>query len=431
MSKARGSILRKRLHTSLRYLFSSLPKAWRFEIYRRMVHSDPAPSERLELKIADTQEELEACFKLLHDAYVGAKFMKPDPSGMRITIYHALPTTTTLCAKFDGKVVGTLSLIREGVFGFPLQSIFDLSDVRARSGQIAEVSALAVHPDFRKTGGAILFPMMKFMRQYCSEYFDTRHLVIAVNPDKIELYEALLFFGRLRENEVESYDFANGAPAVGASLDLAAAREMSRAGYKNRPIEKNIYRYMFELDLPNIKLPQRRYHTTNDPVLTPALLNYFFNHCSPVLDRLDDRKKALLWTIYDSVEYRSVLPMLSGTERQSEHPLRRHRRYSLRCPGQIILNHAQGTKKIELEVIEISFSGLQAECEVDLPMHHDVEAIIQLGVGEISNVHVKAVRVQDAESGQRYYGFKIDEPDPVWRSCVSAFEMGQTHSDLA
>ena len=63
------------------------------------------------LKIADTKEELEACFTLLHDAYVDSGFMKPDPSGMRVTIYHALPTTTTLCAKYDGQVVGTLSLI--------------------------------------------------------------------------------------------------------------------------------------------------------------------------------------------------------------------------------------------------------------------------------------------------------------------------------
>ena len=56
--------------------------------------------------------------------------MKPAPSGLRATIYHALPTTTTLCAKFDGQVVGTLSLIRESVFGFPLQAIFDLKAVR-------------------------------------------------------------------------------------------------------------------------------------------------------------------------------------------------------------------------------------------------------------------------------------------------------------
>jgi GNAT superfamily N-acetyltransferase len=192
---------KKLLHQSLRKLFSFFPRPVRFAIYRSFVDCDPKPDPRLVLKIAETKEELEACFSLLHDAYVGAGFMKPDPSGMRVTIYHALPTTTTLCAKYDDEVVGTLSLIRESVFGFPLQAIFDLRGVRSRGGKIAEVSALAVHPKFRKTGGAILFPLMKFMYQYCTTFFDTRHLVIAVNPNRIEMYESLLFFQRLTETQ--------------------------------------------------------------------------------------------------------------------------------------------------------------------------------------------------------------------------------------
>ncbi len=86
------------MHRVVRNSVSRLPKSWRFKLFRSMVQCDPAPDPRLELKIADTQEELEACFALLHDAYVAAGFMKPDPSGMRVTPYHALPTTTTLCA---------------------------------------------------------------------------------------------------------------------------------------------------------------------------------------------------------------------------------------------------------------------------------------------------------------------------------------------
>ena len=37
---------------------------------------------------------------------------------------------------------------------------------------------------------------MKFMYQYCRTYFDTRHLVIAVNPNRIEMYESLLLFSQ-------------------------------------------------------------------------------------------------------------------------------------------------------------------------------------------------------------------------------------------
>ena len=210
---------------------------------------------QLELKIAETQDELEACFALLHDAYVASGFMRPHPSGLRVTPYHALPTTTTLCAKFDGQVVGTLSIVREGVFGFPMQSAFDISSVRAKEGRIAEISALAIHPRWRKTGGSILFPLMKFMYGYCTQYFDTRHLVIAVNPAHIEMYEAMLFFRRLTEQVVDRYDFVNGAPAVGATLDLHEAPTLFERAYGHKPGRRNLHRYFVHTELPEIQLP--------------------------------------------------------------------------------------------------------------------------------------------------------------------------------
>lgn len=428
MTKVRRSDARKRLHNALRSIFARFPKKLRFALYRRMADCDPNPDQRLELKIAETREELEACFSILHDAYVGSGFMKPDPSGMRITIYHALPTTTTLCAKFDGRVVGTISMIRDGVFGFPLQSIFDLEAVRAKGGQIAEISALAVHPDFRKTGGAILFPLMKFMRQYCSEYFDTRHLVIAVNPDRIELYESLLFFERLQETIAEHYDFANGAPAVGAALDLKLAPLIFKAHYNGRPIRKDLHRYFFVDRLPNIKFPVRRYFTTNDPVMTPELLDHFFNQKSKVFDGLDDRKKALLWAIYDQAEYRRVLPMLSGSVIDA-HPLRKHQRYSISCPGYLTLDQQADGRRYLLEVIEVSLFGFQAMCKLEIPVGATGTAHVELGKGVESHVQARVMRRKELDAGL-FFGFKLDEPDHAWRECVAAVEVGITSGDL-
>lgn len=428
MTQIRRSSLRKRFHQWLRSCFGILPTSLRFAVYRLMVDCDPEPAPRLELKIAETQEELEDCFKILHDAYVGSGFMKPHPCGMRVTMYHALPTTTTLCAKYDGRVVGTISMIREGVFGFPLQSVFDLEQVRAKGGNIAEISALAVHPDFRKTGGAILFPLMKFMHEYCTEYFDTRHLVIAVNPEKIELYEALLFFERLQEKTVDNYDFANGAPAVGATLDLKYAAGIFRAGYKGRPARKNLHKYFFQLKLPNIKLPKRKYFTTNDPVMTPKLLNYFFNERTQVLEELDDRRKSLLWSIYGLVEYRSVLPLMKGAALET-HPLRQHQRYSIRCPAVVEIETGDGRRSFVLHVIEVSLSGFQAESKLDLPTGAIGQASIELGKGEESHVTVNVMRRRETEAGT-FFGFKLEEPDGVWRRCVAALEVGHTSEDL-
>ena len=422
------SVLRKALHEGLRRGLALLPRTWRFALFRAMVHCDPAPDARLELKIAETQDELEACFRILHDSYVAAGFMKPDPSGLRVTIYHALPTTTTLCAKWDGRVVGTISIIREGVFGFPLQSVFDLSGLRALGGNLTEVSSLAVDPSFRKTGGMVLFPLMKFMREYSKFYFDTRHLVIAVNPNKIEMYESLLCFDRLQASEVDSYDFANGAPAVGATLDLQHADARTEPLYQGRPPRKNLYRYLYVEPLANIQWPYRLFHTTNDPVLTPAMLDYFFNQRTQVFRALDDRKRLLLRSIYDHQAYAGILPEPSSLA-PSLTSLRRHRRFSMRCPALLRID-AYGTQlAYTLQVIELSRHGFQAECSSPLP--EGARGWVEVELGKHQSARVEATSVRRHESGgTAFYGFSVPGPDAAWLRCVAALDDARIHADL-
>ncbi|WP_296443809.1 GNAT family N-acetyltransferase [Rhodoferax sp. UBA5149] len=428
MKNPRASDARRFLHQTLRKAFSFFPRSLRFAVYRSFVDCDPRPDKRLVLKIAETREELQACFKLLHDAYVGSGFMRPDPSGMRVTIYHALPTTTTLCAKYDDEVVGTISLIRESVFGFPLQSIFDLHEVREKKGRVAEVSALAVHPKFRNTGGTILFPLMKFMYEYCTTFFDTRHLVIAVNPNRIEMYESLLFFERLAENEVENYDFANGAPAVGASVDLHVAPEIFKRVYGKKPRRKNLYLYFLRTRLRNIVMPSRRYFTTNDPVMTPDLLDYFFNQCTHTFQNLNEREKGLLHSIYNLPEYKEVLPVIFS-ESNFRIRQRRHQRYSLKCPGSFSVISPEKTEVYALRVVEFSDDGFLAHSKAPLPTNVWGEASIRLGSEEKSIVKAMVVR-GNHKGSHGFYGFKLVESDLSWRKLVSVLKSGTTHEDL-
>ncbi|WP_295959020.1 GNAT family N-acetyltransferase [Rhodoferax sp.] len=424
MKHSRASNTRKFVRHGLRKAFAFLPRPLRFSIYRSFVDCDPNPDARLVLKIADTQEELEACFKLLHDAYVGSGFMQPDPSGLRATVYHALPTTTTLCAKFDGEVVGTISLIRQSSFGFPLQAIFDLSEIHAEKGKIAEISALAVHPRFRKSGGSILFPLMKFMYQYSTTFFDTYHLVIAVNPDRIEMYESLLFFKRLQKHAVQNYDFANGAPAIGATLNLLQAPKLFKKIYGGKPKRKNLYFYFVKTKLKNIILPTRRYFTTNDPVMTPAMLDYFFNQRTQVFAHLSNREKLLLAAIYDMPHYQAVLPSVVGFS-DSQQDIRQHQRYSLKCRGVLTVDD----QAMALQLVELSDDGFQAHAKGEVPLNVWASVQIQLGSDEVSTMQVMAVR-GEAHGEYHYYGFKLAEPDLAWRKFVTALQLGITAKDL-
>jgi GNAT superfamily N-acetyltransferase len=426
MKRSLGSTSRRFINRSARSALQLAPREVRFALIRSMVECEDAPDSRLVLKIAETQEELEACFSLLHDAYVGSGFMKPHPSGMRVTIYHALPTTTTLCAKFDGRVVGTVSIVRAGVFGFPMQSIFDLRSVREQGGNIAEVSALAVHPDFRKTGGTILFPLMKFLHEYCIRHFDTRHLVIAVNPDRIELYEALLLFQRLRPTPIESYDFANGAPAVGATLDLGYSNHRMREVYGHRDPRKNLHHYFFESELANIQHPTQPYFTTNHPVLTPDLMDHFFNRRTRVFDGLDEERRCLLRSIYDLDSYAPVLPAVSAEAAERFEP-RHEDRFSLRCPAQMLVGAGRG---IDMSVTRLADDIFEAESPHVLPEATHSKVVVQLG-RKVQSVVTATLDLMKVLPTIRHYTFHIDRPDAAWERCAKALRRGQTHADLA
>lgn len=416
------------LHQLTRTALVALPREARVALHRHMVDCSAKPDARLHLGIATSQEDLEACFSLLHDAYVSSGFMRPHPSGLRVTPYHALPTTTTLFARFDGQIVGTLSIIREGLFGFPMQSAFDLTVVRAQSGRIAEISALAVHPQFRSTGGSILFPLMKFMYEYCTKYFDTRHLVIAVNPKHIEMYESLLLFQRLQAQVVASYDFVNGAPAVGATLDLLSAPDAYQSAYQGRRPQRNLHHYFTQVALPNVQFPERPYYTTNDPVMSPGLLDYFFNRRVQVFDRLDERRVRLLHAIYPEDAYRAVLPPLKTVSRRSPR-LRRHRRYSLKCPARLTMA-IHGGAQVRLEVIDASLHGFLARADAQLPSRARAAAHIRLGTDKTTTEDVVVVRYVDAAGGP-YYGFDIPSPSRSWRQCIADLEARHAPAETA
>lgn len=421
-------LLRRWLRRAVRKGLAVCPRPLRFALIRRQIDCDPAPDPRLKFKIAETEAELEACFRILHDAYVAAGYMLRSPSGLRVTLYHALPTTTTLCATWDGVVVGTMSLIREGVFGFPLQSAFDLAPVRARGGQIAEISALAIDPAFRKTRGSALFPLMKFMYEYCRDLFDTRHLVIAVNPRTIQLYEALLMFERLQDRPVARYAFANGAPAVGATLDLGRAPALFESIYRGRPPRKNLYRYFAQTRIPNIQRPDRTLHLTNDPVMTAALLDHFFNRRTDVFAQLDARQKMLLRSVYPEPQFAAILPSVEAEQAEGVR-LKRHRRFTFRCPGRLRLGDGDAARAVDLTIIDISQEGCQAEAPSAIAVGTRGEIVIDLGPERRSTMTALVVR-HAVHAGGIGLGMELERPDAAWRSFVQAMESSVTAAEL-
>ena len=219
-------------------------------------------------------------------------------------------------------------------------------------------------------------------------------------------------------------------PACGDRLTrrIAQAATVFKRVYGHKRERKNLWRYFKQHRLPNIQTPQRRFFTTNDPVLTPAMMDHFFNQRSDVFATLDDRKRLLLRSIYDHQAYDAVLPLPAPGARIGL-ALRRHQRFSIRCPARLVVSSYGSVLRYPLQVIEMSLHGFQAECAMLLPEGTWGRVEIDLGVNESACVQARAVRRQEV-SGAVCYGFEVPDPDPAWRRCVQALQNGRTRADL-
>ena len=291
----------------IKYLFKVIPAFLRYKIIRAMININFKPDSRLTFKMASNKQELSDAFKILHDEYVRQGYMNPHPSGMRITIYHALPETTTLIALWEKEVIGTVSIIRRTGLKLPLESIFDISDVLNKESNCVEISALAIKKGFQKQRGEILFPLLKFLTEYCREYLDVKMVLMAVNPKAFDFYAALAFFKYL-SRKVSKYAYVNNVPAVAGYLDLSKGYQKAQVCYNKKVDKRNLYKYFNDTRLSNFEFPERKYYTTAFPVMTPALLRYFFLEQSKVFSFLTKREYDQLSNIYSSRQYVDILP---------------------------------------------------------------------------------------------------------------------------
>jgi hypothetical protein len=189
--------------------------------------------------------------------------------------------------------------------------------------------------------------------------------------------------------------------------------------YARRATRRNLHGYFTATELPHLQFPERRYFTTNDPVMSPGLLDHFFNRRTQVFAQLDERRRRLLHAIYHEDSYRAVLPHMPN-EAVSSQPLRRHRRHSLKCPARLEYV-AQGLHSVGLEVIDISLNGFLARSARVLP--EDVRGVVcvRLGEGVLSNAQASVVR-EVPRDGEVFYGFRIDAPDLAWQRCIFDLE---------
>jgi hypothetical protein len=231
--------------------------------------------EGVVFKVADTREELEAAYRLVHEVYLREGYTDPHESGIRVNLRYALPTTATIIGILDDEIVITLTVIGDSSLGLPMDMIFseELYSLRREGRYIAEIGALASHPKFRKRQQALALYADKASLLYAMRHLGADDAVIAINPKHEWVYKYLVLFESI--SAVKVYHYVNDAPAIAMRLDLRSSLDCWAKAYAGRPANRSFYEFFNAKDPEHIQLPE-----TEEPytVWDEELFTYFFEY---------------------------------------------------------------------------------------------------------------------------------------------------------
>lgn len=385
----------------IRHVIRVLPEALRHTFYRSILSVENPWAREVTIEIAKSRDDLEAAFRLLHDSYVAEGLMKPEASGMRVTVYHALPCTNIIVAKWKGEVVGTLSIVRNSVFGLPMDAVFDCTKLK-NDHVVGELSALAIRKDFRKSG-TIFFPLMQFTYTFCLNFLGVDLFVIAVNPKHVDLYRAFFLFENLPQPTVDHYPLVCGAPAVGMFLDLNKAYPRYASTYGKKPDSKNLFTIFTREAKQNLLFPKRQFFKIEKSALTPELFEYFFKTKTDTLSTFTEEQKKKLCELLDDRKFHEIIGY-QGTS-SGYRRLRVSPRIDMNCRGQILCNGRQ----IKAQIRNVSSTGVCAILSDPIPVNTKVN--MQLMVADFKVIELEATSQWYSEKNA--FGFELF-PSKSW-----------------
>ncbi len=227
-----------------------LPNRMRLAFLRRHVRFREREIAGLRAGLASCPEDALAAGRLVHDAYTARGLIDPHPSRVRVVFPQLLPSSFILVAKDGPRVVGTVTLQTDSEVGIPMENErgfrSKVLELRRRGRFVAEVGALAVAPEYRRTG---VFHLLNRAMFEVAESVGASDLLIAVSRWAKDVYRAVLCFDVL--GDADAYPgLSRSTPATALRLPLDEARDRLR---ERAPQSYAVYlkREWHEIDVPS------------------------------------------------------------------------------------------------------------------------------------------------------------------------------------
>ena len=192
------------------------------------------------VRAANRLELRQKAYEYVHKIYNHKGYTKNESSNLWLSIYDALPDTTTLLAEDEnGNIGGALTIVSDSPIGLPSDELYksEIDRLRSKGRKISEIISFGTNTP-KRDSVKILAGLF-----YCAYLLSWRaqkqnDFVIAVNPRHEKLYCGKLLFTRI--GPLKKYARVNGAPAVLLNLPLSLP---SRLKEKQRIFPLSLFRY--------------------------------------------------------------------------------------------------------------------------------------------------------------------------------------------
>ncbi|MBY0471456.1 PilZ domain-containing protein [bacterium] len=386
-----------------------IPRPFREPLIRQMLQIRPfKDSEGYQVEIAKSRSDLEAAYRLLHECYVSMGIMDQHPSGLRCNLFSTLPYMTTIVAKKNGVVVGTVSVIKDSHIGLPSDSEYQKeNDVLRNAGhRMIEVSCLAVAKEHRENH-RISLHLMKYLYEYSYKNMKGDLLCATVHPRAFDFYSALLGF--FRSGKVVEYPSVKGALAIHIALDLEVANRILKRVYEGYPTTKNLYAFMTS-PIKTMLYPPAVNASVN-PVMTPDLLKYFFVEKTALFRELNSEQRALVKSAYSLNFDLNDIKELDSSPDTRNSPFR----FPMATPAAILTQDQIVFGKMQ----NLSLGGLYFETNEKL--HNDKSLVVIFSIaGQPFRIpcEVRWRSDQPANGNQKGMGLEFMRADPRIRKIL-------------
>ena len=185
-------------------------------------------------RAAQSRSDFEGAFQILQQRYAESGLTRNLGSKLRVMPYHLWADTQVFVALHQDRVVGSVSLVRDGdQHGLPMESTYreSVEGLRAAGVRLGEVCCLCVGSEKAHSSGELFAGLTRIM-MFHARYTELDCLVAVVHPRHGKFYRLAMGFTEI--GGLSAYRQVAGQPGVpilGAVKDDSSYRDRWKRNY--------------------------------------------------------------------------------------------------------------------------------------------------------------------------------------------------------